>query len=106
MNGELQGLRRITDGLEEATEGFVRDLATLERELAGEVLTIWEAFVHVCAEELLLEPEKLFKVWSEPMLPEIEKLKNIPDPPEVDREVFEEYTAALKHMWSDLIQPA
>ena len=106
MDGELQSLRRITDGLEEATEGFLRHLATLERKLAGEVVAMWGAFVRFCTEELLLEPEKLLKVWSEPMLPRIEKLKNIPDPPEVDHEVFEEYILAIKQMWSSLIQPA
>jgi len=106
MDGELQDLQRINDGLEKATEGFLRHLATLERELTAEVLAMWGAFVHFCAEELLLEPEKLLKVWSEPMLPRIEKLKNIPDPPEVDQEVFEEFISGLKQMWSSLIQPA
>jgi hypothetical protein len=106
MDGELQDLQRINDGLEKATEGFLRHLATLERELTAEVLAMWGAFVHFCAEELLLEPDKLLKVWSEPMLPRIEKLKNIPDPPEVDQEVFEEYILGLKQMWSSLIQPA
>ena len=106
MDGELQGLQGINESLENATEEFLRHLATLERELAGEVLAMWGAFVHFCEEELLLEPEKLLKVWSESMLPRIEKLKNIPDPPEVNQKVFKEYIAALEQMWSSLIQPA
>jgi hypothetical protein len=36
------------------------------------------------------------------MLPEIEKLKNMPDPPDIDQEAFEEYEAALKGIWSKL----
>jgi hypothetical protein len=63
MNRELQRLRRITGGLEEASGKFLGCLAELERDLAEEVLTMWEAFAHLCTEELHLQPEKLVKVW-------------------------------------------
>jgi hypothetical protein len=43
-----------------------------------EALDLWQALVGFCHEELLLEPETLLKVWLEPMLLEIEKLKNLP----------------------------
>ncbi len=102
MDRELQSLRGITSHLEEATGGFLINLAELEHELAGEILSVWKAFAGFCAEELLLEPEKLVKVWFEPILPEIEKLRNMPDPPEVDQEGLEEYQAALKRTWSRL----
>jgi hypothetical protein len=100
MDRELQSLRSITGGLEEVSEAFLDELEELERSLLKEALTAWEAFAGFCTEELGLEPEKLVRVWSEPTLSEIEKLKNTPDPPEVDHERIEGYRAALKWVWS------
>src|ERR687898_32913 len=102
MDRELQSLRRITGGLEEASGEFLGCLAELERELAEEVLTMWDAFAHFCTEDLLLQPEKLVKVWFEPMLPEIERLKDLSASTELNPEVLEEYEAAFKKMWSEL----
>ena len=64
--------------------------------------TFWKAFANCCKEECGLEPEKLVKVWSEPMLPEIEKLKNRPDPTEVDTAVVLGCEEAFKQMWNVL----
>jgi hypothetical protein len=105
MDRELQSLRRITGGLEEASGKFLSCLAELERELAEEVLTMWEAFAHFCTEELLLQPEKLVKVWFEPMLPEIERLKDLSASTELNPEMLEEYKAALKKRWSEVVGP-
>ena len=105
MDRELQSLRRITGGLEEAREGFLSCLAEWERELAEEALTIWEAFVHFCTEELLLQPEKLVKVWSEPMLPGIEKLKDFSGSTGLNPEMLEEYKEGYKRIWSELVRP-
>ncbi|MDQ3910727.1 MAG: hypothetical protein M3305_02875 [Actinomycetota bacterium] len=100
MDRELESLRSMTGSLEEVSEVFLDELEELERSLLREALTAWEAFAGFCTEELGLEPEKLVKVWSEPTLSEIEKLKNMPDPPEVDQERLEGYVAALKWLWS------
>lgn len=105
MDRELQSLRRIIGDLEEASEGFLSDLAELGRELTREVLSIWEAFVHFCTEELLLQPEKLVTVWSEPMLPEIERLKDLSGSTGLNPEMLEEYKAAYKIIWSELVRP-
>ncbi len=95
---------RITGRLKEMREAFVGPLEELERHIAGDALTVWGGFANFCDEELLVEPEKLVKVWFEPMLPEIEKLKNLPDPPEADQEGLKEYEAALKQGWSKLVR--
>jgi hypothetical protein len=75
----------------------------LERRIAGRALTIWEAFDSFCGEELLLEPEKLVKIWLDPILPRLERLKNLRDQLEVDPEVLKEYKAKLKRSWSTSI---
>jgi hypothetical protein len=48
---------------------------------------MWEAFAHFCTEGLLLQPEKLVKVWYEPMLPEIERLKDLSTSTELNPEI-------------------
>ncbi len=105
MDRELQSLRRITGGLEEASGVFLSHLAELERELAEEVLTMWEAFAHFCTDELLLQPEKLVKVWFEPMLPGIERLKGLSGSIGLNREMLEEYKEGYKRIWSELVRP-
>jgi hypothetical protein len=64
-----------------------------------------KAFAHFCTEELLLQPEKLVKVWFEPMLPEVEKLKGLSGSTELNLEMLEEYEAALKKRWSEVVGP-
>ena len=99
-----ENLQRITGCLDKVREGFLGSLRELERCIASEALTIWEAFAGFCEEELLLEPEKLVKVWFEPILPEIEKLMSLPDLPEVDPEGLKEYEATLRRVWSKLVR--
>jgi hypothetical protein len=105
MVRELQSRRRITGGLEKASGGFLSCLAELERELAEEVLPMWEAFAHFCTDKLLSQPEKLVKVWFEPMLPEIETLKDLSASTEINSEMLNGYEAALKKMWGELVRP-
>jgi hypothetical protein len=104
MDRELESLRRITSHLDATTGGFLSHLAELERELLKEVLTIWQAFANWCNQECGLEPEKLIKVWFAPMLPEIEKVNNLPNPPDVDPEKLSEYKEAFKEIWSELVE--
>ena len=52
-----------------------------------------------------MEPEKLVKAWFAPMLPEIEKLKNLSGSIELNPEMLEEYEAAFKKMWNQVIGP-
>ena len=66
---------------------------------------MWEAFAHFCTEELHLQPEKLVKVWFEPMLPEIERLKDLPASTELNLEMLKGYEAALKKMWGEIVRP-
>jgi hypothetical protein len=104
MDRELQSRRRITGGLEEASGGFLSCLAELERGLAEEGLSMWEAFAHCCTEELLLQPEKLVKVWFEPILSEIERLKDLSASTELNPEMLKGYEAALKKMWGEIVR--
>jgi hypothetical protein len=99
MDREEESLRTISSRSQEAIGGFMSRLAELEHELLKETLTIWTAFSGFCTEELRIEPEKLVKAWSEPMLPEIEKLKKAPDPPDVDPEVLKEWKKVLRQGW-------
>ena len=103
MKRERENLRAITGLSQRVSEGFLGNLAELERELLREAITIWEAFSGFCTEELSIEPEKLVKAWSESMLPEIEKLKKAPDPPDVDPEELKEWKAAFKQGWIMLV---
>ena len=94
-----EDLDRIASRSQAVRESFVGLLDKLERQVSGEALTIWEAFAGFCNEELLVEPEKLVKAWLESMLPEVEKLNNLQDPPEVDKERLNEYEEALRQGW-------
>jgi hypothetical protein len=42
------------------------------------------------------------KVWVEPMLPEIERLKHLSDSTEVTPEMLKEYKAAFLKVWSEI----
>jgi hypothetical protein len=100
------GLDKITAQLEVLTTRFVENLEELERSISRDALTIWEAFANFCNEELFVEPEKLIKVWFEPLLPEIERLKSLraEDAPQPEPEGLKEYEAALKRGWDSLIR--
>ena len=50
-----------------------------------------------------MEPEKLVKVWFEPMLPEIERLKDLSASTELNPEMLEEYKAAFKEVWNEVV---
>jgi hypothetical protein len=97
-------LRRVSSRLKEEAGDFADFLEEPTRHIVRDTLTIWKAFEGFCTKELLLEPEKLVKAWFEPMLPDIEKLKDIPDSPEADPERLEEYEAALKRTWRKLVR--
>jgi len=102
MDQEMQSLRGFTKRLEKSSGAVVGPLEEREGELLEEALTIWTAFTHCCSEECGVEPEKLVKVWSGPMLPEIERLKHLSDSPEVNPEMLKEYKAAFKKVWSEI----
>jgi hypothetical protein len=70
--------------------------------LLEEALTIHPAFTHCCSEECGVEPEKLVKVWSGPMLLEVERLKHLLDSPEVTPEMLKEYKVAFKKVRSEI----
>jgi len=89
--------------LEKAMGEVVGPLGERERELLEEALTMWTAFAHFCTEELLLQPEKLVKVWFEPMLPEIDRLKDLSASTELNPEILEEYKALFKEMWTEVV---
>jgi hypothetical protein len=102
MDQEMQILRSLTKRLEKTSGAVVSPLEQLKRELLEEALTIWTAFVNCCSEECGVEPEKLVKVWVEPMLPEIERLKHLSDSTEVTPEMLKEYKAAFLKVWSEI----
>ena len=52
-----------------------------------------------------MEPEKLVKVWLEPMVLEIERLKHLSASTEVNPEMLKEYNAAFKEMGSEIVGP-
>jgi hypothetical protein len=98
-----EDLDKITARLARPTTRFIALLEELECSITKDALTVWAAFANFCKKELLLEPEKLLKAWFEPMLPEVEKLRDLPDPPEVNLDELKEYEAALKRGWEDLL---
>ena len=103
MEAELGDLHVITDHLREAIAGFLlNELEGQERRTVSEVLTIWEAFTTFCNEQLQLEPETLLQAWFEPMVPEIEELENLPEPPEVDLKERQRHEAAFKQVWREM----
>ena len=97
-------LKRVTGRLKEEAKDFIDLLEELTRQILRDTLTIWKAFESFCTKELLVEPEKFIKAWFEPMLPEIEKLKEHPHALEADPEELKEYEAALKRTWSTLVR--
>ena len=99
MEAELGDLLVITGYLREDLQN---ELEGQERRAVSEALTIWEAFTTFCNEQLQLEPETLVQAWLEPMLPEIEELENLPEPPEVDVNELQEYEAAFKQAWREM----
>ena len=101
MNQEMQNIRSLTKRLEKTRGAVVGLLEEQERELLEKALTIWTAFVNCCSEECGVEPEKLVKVFFEPMLPEIERLRHLSDSTEVNPEMLKEYKAAFKKVWSE-----
>ncbi len=52
-----------------------------------------------------MEPEKLVKVWFEPMVLEIERLKHLSASTEVNPEMLKEYKAAFMEVWSEVVVP-
>ncbi len=95
-------LEALQARIEEAASFVPRLLDSLEQELVGEALVVWEAFGDFCEEELGLEPEKILKALFEPALENVEWLKQLAQrlelqPPE--REAVEEYEAALAELW-------
>jgi len=99
---ELRGM--ITDFLKKITGDFLAQIEELERHIVKDALIAWEAFSCFSKEELLVDPEKLIKVWVEPMLPKIAGLKALPNPPGIDQEEIDQYTAAFKRGWSELVR--
>jgi hypothetical protein len=105
MDQEMQSMRSLTKRLEKTSGVVGGPLEELERELLEEALTIWTAFANCCSEECGVEPEKLVKVWFEPMVAEIERLKHLSASTEVNPEMLKEYKAAFKEMWSEIVGP-
>jgi hypothetical protein len=101
----MESLGSISRRLEKVSEAVVGRLEELERELVEEALTMWTAFGHCCSEECGMEPEKLVKVWFEPMLPKIERLKDLSGSTELNPEMLEEFKAAFKEGWSEVVGP-
>jgi hypothetical protein len=103
MEAELADLHVITDHLRETIAGFLlNELEGQERRTVSEALTIWEAFTTFCNDQPQLEPESLVQAWLEPLLPEIEELENLPEPPEVDVKKLQAYEAAFKQAWREM----
>ena len=99
MEAELGDLLVITGYLREDLQ---HELEGQERRAVSEALTIWEAFTTFCNEQLQLEPETLLQAWFEPMVPEIEELENLPEPPEVDVKKLQKYEAGFKQAWREM----
>ena len=102
MDQEMQSLRSLTKRLEKTRGAVVGLLEEQEREPLEKALTIWTAFVNCCSEECGVEPEKLVKVYFEPMLSEVERLKHLSDSPEVTPEMLKEYKVASKKVRSEI----
>ncbi len=106
----VEGDLEKVDARIEGAAAFTPELLDrLELELAGDTLTIWEAFSGFCEEELGLEPEKLLKAYFEPILEEVGKLKGLaenPDAPSPDPEGLAVYREAMRGTWSVLVREA
>jgi len=99
MEAELGDLLVITGYLREDLQN---ELEGQERRAVSEALTIWEAFTTFCNEQLQLGPETLLQAWFKPMVPEIEELENLPEPPEVDVKKLQKYEAGFKQAWREM----
>ena len=103
MDQEMQNMRSLTKRLGKTSEAVVGALEELERNLLEQALTIWTAFAHCCSEECGVEAEKVVKVWFEPMVSEIERLKHLSASTEVNPEMLKYYKAAFKEVWSEVV---
>ena len=104
IDQEVQSLRRLTKQLEMSGAVF-GPLEELEREVLEEALTTWTAFAQCCSEECGVEAEKLVKVWFEPMLSEIERLKHLWTSTELSPEMLKDYETAFKYVWRGVVGP-
>ena len=103
MEAELEDLHTIEGHLREKLAfSLLDELEERERRTVRVALTVWRAFAKVCNEHLQLEPETLLGAWCKPLLPEIEELETLPDPPEVDPKILQEYEEAFKQVWEDM----
>jgi len=100
---ELENLHTIEGHFrEKLVFSLLDEVEERERRTARVALTVWEAFAKVCNEHLQLEPETLLGAWYKPLLPEIEELESLPDPPEVDPKILQEYEEAFRQVWEDM----
>ena len=44
----------------------------------------------------------MLQAWFEPMVPEIEELENLPEPPEVNVKKCQKYEATFKQIWREM----
>ena len=100
---KLEDLHTIEGHLrEKLVFSLLDEVEERERRSARVALTVWEAFAKVCNEHLQLEPETLLGAWYKPLLPEIEELETLQDPPEVDPKILQEYEEVFKQVWEDM----
>jgi hypothetical protein len=110
-NGELameEDLQAIEARVEKSANLIPELLGRLERQVAGETLPIWEAFVRFCEEEMRLEPEKVLGAIFEPALENVRWLEDLAEglDLEPEHETVEEYRAILTQAWNVHIAPA
>ena len=102
-----RALDEITSSIKGEWSMFTDLLERLRQDTLGEAKAIWEAFTIFSRAELGMEPEKLVMAWMEPMLPEIERLKDISKDISKDvsnapaqTEKMEEHKSILERYWS------
>jgi hypothetical protein len=93
----------ITARVKESFKTFTDFLGDLEHRIVAEAGAMWVAFGSFSRTELMIEPEKLLKVWFEPMLEEVEWLETVTANTKPDREKLAEYQATLAAIWHQLI---
>jgi hypothetical protein len=81
-------------------------LGRLERELAGEAITLWEGFAGFCTQHIGLEAEKVLKVVVEPGAERLENLKSLGERLELvpNLEKAEEIREGLAEAWGTIIE--
>jgi hypothetical protein len=99
-----QAFREITARVEESSNRFTAFLGDLKHQTIAEAGAIWEAFGIFSRSELGIEPEKLMKVWFEPMLEEVEWLGTFMANTKPNREKLAEYQTALSAIWHQLVR--